>query len=690
MKTSCGNNLPSKTAKSLIPLSVLVITIVIGLGAYSNIGFFKSLDLFFYDRFMKTFVSGQASDKITIIDIDETSLSAVGQWPWPRYRLAQLVNTLHEMQPGAMGLDILLPEPDRTSLKNIQTQFKTDFDLNLEFKGIPSSLTDNDGYLAHVFKKSHIVGAKYFYFDHFNRKIACRDNSFKVTDPSGLLTLNKATGVLCNTAPVETALGSSGFINNQHDDDGLIRQTPLLIEFQGEIFPHLSLSVFMKANGITQAQVLKNRYGIYINAGRYHIPITKNGSIQMQFTGPGKSHKFISAVDILNNKVSLSDIQGKIVLIGSSAIGLNDIHHTIYDPYFPGVEVHGVIIDNIYNGHQIIRPIWSRHFIFGVCLATGILSAFLLFSSSGPATLFFGTVAWICVLVVSSALFYMRRFIFISPGLPILIAVFHFSFYSYVRFAISRRASFLWFKRLVKSQQLTMEAMVSMVETRDPETGEHIKRTQHYAQALARYLKKNGLFLSMLTDTYIATLFLSVPLHDIGKVGIPDRILLKPGKLTDEEFGLMKQHTSHGRETIERVSKDIKGDHYLKMGAEIAGTHHERWDGKGYPQGLSGDDIPLSGRIMTLADVYDALISRRCYKPSFSHETAMDIIRQGKGTLFDPVIVDAFFAIESEIKAIALKFKDGIEKAPEGIKDIFTITQGAHKCLTESSMPEKD
>jgi len=205
----------------------------------------------------------------------------------------------------------------------------------------------------------------------------------------------------------------------------------------------------------------------------------------------------------------------------------------------------------------------------------------------------------------------------------------------------------------------------------DPDTGAHIKRTQNYAKALAVHLKENGLFKETLTPAYIDMLFLSVPLHDIGKVGIPDRILLKEGPLTDDEFELIKLHAPYGRQTIERTAQRIEGDNYLQLGAEIAGSHHEKWDGQGYPDGLAGTDIPLSGRIMAIGDVYDALISRRCYKPPFLHQKSMDIILQQKGTSFDPDMVDALFAIEDQIKAIALEHQDPIEKAPDEIRNIY-------------------
>ena len=671
MKPYFEINPQSKTVNLLIPIAVILISIAFGIGLYSNSSLLRKMDHFFYDTFMRTFDSIEVSDEITIIDIDETSLAAVGQWPWPRYRMADLIKKIYEYHPKATGVDIFFPEPDRSSLIQIKEQFQTDFDLKLGFTGVPSSLSDNDRYLAHVFKESKVVGARYFYFDHVNKKGNCKYNPVAITDHSGLLNLHTATGMLCNTSQIEDSLESTGFTNTRPDEDGILRQTPLLLKFNGKIYTHLSFSVFLKANGINQAQVLKDFYGIYIKAGQYKIPITRNGYVRMRFNGPTGKHTFISAVDIFNHHFSASDIRDKIILIGSSAVGLNDLHHTIYDSQFPGVETHAVIINNILNHQQISQPTWARKVLFGICILTGLMMAFLLQNTVAPRTLMLGTVSWVCLVSMSSILAYTKLSIFLSPGLPVLISVVLFSVFSFIRFAIARQVSFMWFKKLASSQQLTMEAMVSMVETRDPETGQHIKRTQYYARALSLYLKSIGQYSDQLTDTFIEILFISVPLHDIGKVGIPDRILLKPGKLTTDEFDLMKLHASYGRDTIGRVADKIKGDNYLKTGAEIAGSHHERWDGKGYPNSLSKEEIPLSGRIMAICDVYDALISRRCYKLPFSHEKSMNIIREGKGTVFDPVIVDAFFEIEDEIKSIATKFKDGIEEAPEDMKEIF-------------------
>ncbi len=213
---------------------------------------------------------------------------------------------------------------------------------------------------------------------------------------------------------------------------------------------------------------------------------------------------------------------------------------------------------------------------------------------------------------------------------------------------------------IVHTQDVAIYCLASLAETRDSDTGNHIRRTQHYVKSLAEQLKKNPKFKPLLDDETIKLMFKSAPLHDIGKVGIPDRILLKPGKLNEDEWVEMKKHSLYARQAIDRTEQALGSTSFLNFAREIAYTHHEKWDGSGYPQGLKGDGIPLSGRLMALADVYDALISQRVYKEAFPHEKARDIILAGNGTHFDPDIVEAFIAIENEFISIADQFIDTI------------------------------
>ena len=214
-------------------------------------------------------------------------------------------------------------------------------------------------------------------------------------------------------------------------------------------------------------------------------------------------------------------------------------------------------------------------------------------------------------------------------------------------------------REVLAIQDVTILAMATLAETRDLDTGNHIRRTQHYVKALAEKLRTHPRFASVLTDNYIQMLFKSAPLHDIGKVGIPDRILLKPGRLTPEEFEIMKTHTTLGRDAIEHAEIQLGMPvEFLSTAKEIALSHQEKWDGSGYPQGLAGEAIPLSARLMAVADVYDALISRRIYKNSVPHEQAVAIIQEGRGVHFDPDITDAFVELQETFHAIAARFTD--------------------------------
>jgi putative two-component system response regulator len=209
-------------------------------------------------------------------------------------------------------------------------------------------------------------------------------------------------------------------------------------------------------------------------------------------------------------------------------------------------------------------------------------------------------------------------------------------------------------------QDITIYAMATLAETRDNETGNHIRRTQNYVITLATKLVESPKYSVQLPRQDIELLYKSAPLHDIGKIGIPDRILLKPGRLTPEEFEIMKTHAAIGRDSIVAAERLVSmPDSFLRFAKEIAGSHHEKWDGSGYPEGLAGEAIPLSARLMALADVYDALISKRVYKEAFTHEVARNIILQGRGTHFDPAVIDAFIALEQDFIDIAKRFSDG-------------------------------
>lgn len=246
------------------------------------------------------------------------------------------------------------------------------------------------------------------------------------------------------------------------------------------------------------------------------------------------------------------------------------------------------------------------------------------------------------------------QFVWIFIGLS-GIALYLLQFFIFYR---SYRQQLLTNENLHETQKVTLSALAYLAETRDNETGKHLDRTSLYVSLLANTLHSKKQFCTYLTTEYIQDLTISAPLHDIGKVGIPDQILLKPGKLTADEFDEMKKHCTYGAETLIAAEEKLSFRSFLKIAIQLTSSHHEKWNGQGYPEGLKGGDIPLSARIMALADVYDALRSERVYKKAFSHEKSMDIIVSDSGTHFDPQIVAAFVEQESEFKRISIDLAD--------------------------------
>jgi putative two-component system response regulator len=215
----------------------------------------------------------------------------------------------------------------------------------------------------------------------------------------------------------------------------------------------------------------------------------------------------------------------------------------------------------------------------------------------------------------------------------------------------------------LESRDLTIFALAKLAESRDSETGAHLERVQAYSQVLAGDLLRRGLEPDQVDANFVKLIGETSPLHDIGKVAIPDCVLLKPGRLSDEEFEIMKTHTTLGAQTLRAAAGKSPSAHFLRVASEIAESHHEQFNGTGYPHGLKGRVIPLAGRIVALADVYDALTTKRIYKPAFTHAIARSIIEKSAGAHFDPLLVEAFFANESVFHQIQQQFQDQIAQA---------------------------
>jgi len=636
---------------------------------------FRLLDLNLYDNLLKPDLKDQTSNLPVIVDLDDKSLAQFGQWPWPRYRVAQLLEKIKAMGALSIGLDIVFPEPDRTSFDVLQRDFLRDLKIKVDLGGFPKGLQDNDLLLARTLSQGpFVLGFKFLFSpeEYFQRD--CLLNPFPVvvvTEKGGAedkSLLFHPTDAVCNLKVLAEATPMSGFFNVSPDQDGILRRAPLLMEYHQKFYPSLSLAVFAQAFGINQIVLKTAPGGIEsIRFGETIIPVDARGNLLIRYRGKGKSFTYISARDILLDSISREQIERKIIFLGATAAGLGELRSTPMDPVFPGPEIHATIVDNLQRKDFFSRPYWIPGMEFALVLVSGILAALLLSRTGAVWSLLVLNLFALGLWQVSLWLLHSKG-IFLSSLIPLVTLGGNFTFLTLLKYWREERKVRDRTKELALTQDFTIVCLAALTETRDSETGGHILRCQRYIKVLAQQLATRSKFAGILKTETIDLLYKSSPLHDIGKVGVPDSILLKPGRLTAEEFNVMKRHTFYGRQALqlaeEKFGQGVNSD-FLQYGKEMAYTHHEKWDGTGYPEGLQGENIPLFGRIMAIADVYDALICKRVYKPSFTHEAAVSTIAKQSGTFFDPEVVAAFMEVHEEFKKIALEFADPEENKEE-------------------------
>jgi adenylate cyclase len=651
--------------------SGIFITILLVLLDVYKPEFFRFLEYKLYDTQLRSSSMSGASNTAknpVIVDIDEKSLAQFGQWPWPRYRLALLLKKIDDLGASSVGLDMFFPETDRTSLASVQKDIEREYRIRVNLEGISPELMDNDRALADVLAKGPFVLAYNFVFND-NAKLSegCLPHPLNAAVMSApgknydTGDLFRAKGAICSIEKLARSVSSSGFFNVTPDADGVLRRAPLLMEYNKRLYPSLSLATVIRSMGIKQV-VLKTSRGSLesIVLDGTSIPVDAKGNLLIRFHGGAGSFRYISARDILMDLVPREEILGKIVLLGTSAAGLEEYRTTPLVTVLPGTEIHATMVENILEKVFFSRPDWVMGLELFLVVLFGILSGFLVSWTRSVLSL--------CIMVVfgaglwfASGWILQSQGIFISPLFPVIALGVNFSFLTFLKYRHEENELRSRNRELVVMQNFTIQCLAALTETRDSETGGHILRCQHYVKVLSNGLAKLPQFSRLLNEETIDLLYKSAPLHDIGKVGIPDRILLKPGRLTEDEYVEMKKHTLYGREAIRRAEK-IYGkevnDSFLQFGKEMAYSHHEKWDGSGYPEGLTGENIPIFGRIMAIADVYDALICKRRYKPSFSHEEAVSVISQSKGTHFDPVVVEVFLGVNEEFRKIAQQFPD--------------------------------
>jgi HD-GYP domain-containing protein (c-di-GMP phosphodiesterase class II) len=636
---------------------VLVSLLVAAFYLYRPTGL-ADLDQRTYDLLLRWTHRSATSGRVVVVDVDERSLAQFGRWPWPRSRIARLLRAIQGQGAASVGVDMMFPEPDETPGVAVDARAAR------ALAGLPT-LSAQDAVLATVLGEGPFVIGYEFTFDAetpARSRCVLHPVAFTTVEagaggPAGPGLFRAATAI-CSLEGIAAAAGGAGFLNAAPDGDGILRRIPLLIEYDGRAYASLALATVMKAVGGRQLILATSGTGsAWLRLGEAVIPVDARGNLLLHFRGRRGRIAHVSAADVVAERLPADALRDRIVFVGTSALGLRDTVATPLDPVFPGVEVHATVADNILAGDFVSRPGPARAIELGLVLAAGPVVGILLAGTWWAAVLVVGLGAglwWAAAWALGSV------GAFVSPLFPTIALGASASSLAFVGFVTERRRAERGAESLAMARQLVLHVMTSLTEIRDPETGAHLLRTQHYARVLGRALARHPRFRDVLTRDTIELLASLAPIHDIGKVGVPDRLLRKPGPFTAEEWEEMRKHPAYGLDVIERAQRRVGiGDELLiRLAKEIVYSHHERWDGAGYPRGLKGDAIPVAGRLVALVDVYDALVSERVYKRRLPHDEVADYIVAGRGTQFDPDVVDAFVNVQDEWRRISIEFAD--------------------------------
>lgn len=603
--------------------------------------FFPRLDDSVYDVVMRSSRIQPPGKRVVIVDIDERSLMELGQWPWRRDVIGELITRLRGMGASVIGLDVIFAESDRLE--------------------IPESEVTPDDLLADVLRQGKVLLGYGLTFDQAGRdRTDCSLHPVTVAvlhppEESGQAPYFHATGAICSLPLLAQAAGSSGFLNAAPDADGILRRVPIIAELDGRIYPGLALAAVRAATGSRDMTLrVLNVNASMLELDNLVIPLDGRGNLLARYRGKKGTFQHLSAADILNNRLPPAVVRDKIVLVGTTALGTREVVATPLDTLFAGVEVQATIADNLLEQTFNRRSELGSVLDFQVVVVFG-LALSILVAVAGVIPGVIGGVLGIAGLWTGSVWLLSTEGLFVSPLFPTIGITSGLAMMTFAKFVVERRRAETAGKQRTDAQRLMVQTLLSLTETRDAETGRHSRRTQLYARVLAQELSKNPDYSDYLTPERIDLLSSLAPLHDIGKVGIPDHILNKPGPLTPDEMVEMKKHPVLGHEVILKAEQQVGvyDDATLAMAKDIVYTHHERWDGTGYPRGLQGELIPIPGRVMAIVDVYDAAVTRTLYRRTMSHEDTLKFIVAGKGTHFDPAVVDAFVGASAVIEHVS-------------------------------------
>jgi adenylate cyclase len=598
-----------------------------------------------YDALSRPPSAPAPAARVAIVAIDDSSIAALGQWPWPRDVMARLVDRLGEMRANVIAIDLMWTEKDRDTSGSSPS---TDARLAASLSRVPGTV------VAHL-----------MLFDDRQGDARCAPAMTHVVerqrgDAPVTASLFRSSGIVCALEPLLRSAAASGFINAGPDPDGILRRIPVLMAHGDDVYPSLALAAVQQATKSNRIDLEGRGDGsMWAAVGGQRVALDAGGRLLLRYLGSSGTVPKVSAAAVLDRSAPDDAVRDRIVFIGPTALGLGDVVSTAHDRRFPGVEVHATAAENLLSASAYSRPP-SGEAIELFSAVAAVLVAVLLVIRLGIGG---GAALMALLLAIGWAGSYaaMRSMgVYLSPLFATMGGILALAAETAMTVVRERQRADTGERRNEETHRLIIQTLTSLTETRSPTTGRHARRTRAYARLLAAALAEDPRRLRIMTMDDVDRVAAVAPLHDIGKVGIADSVLNKPGPLNDEEWTEMRRHPDLGYQALisAETAARVHNDEMFALAKEVVRTHHEHWDGLGYPRGLAGSAIPLAGRIVALVDVYDALVSMRPYRNALPHDEAVRIIAGGRGTHFDPEIVDAFLKVQHAFRELAERGPD--------------------------------
>jgi adenylate cyclase len=641
----------------LILAAGFILTLALCAASLVRPAFLAHLDGRFFDSLISDELPPKGYSGPVVVALDDESLARFGRWPWPRSLVADLLTRIAAQHPASVGIDAIFAERE----------------LPTETENSPSTadnLSTGDTALAKALSNGPFVLG----FELTFAPTADRAFVERLLYPLSIVSVTKtgaaeprtrfwqATGAVASRPEFSRSVSAAGFVNAAMEQDGILRRLPVLIRQGEKLYPSLALATVLKSGVFPVAVLASTWYGdCSLQIGDRRIPLDDRGRLLIRYRSWYGTVKPLSAAALLEGRVAPGTLQGRVVFVGATATGMGEAVATPVNALLSGVQVHAIAAENILYGDFARVCPWVYRllatFALGaiatlVCVAMPVMRGALLLGVASIG-------AW-----QGSVWLYQAGGFFLSPVVPVLALLANFSLLSLIRSFFVEKKGQRQMRDLATTREFIMTSLAALTEIRDTETGAHIMRTQRYLLILCQELSRYPRFQPLLDQGTIELISKLAPLHDIGKVGLPDHLLHKTTAFTAAEYEEVKKHAAFGRDAIAKaeIRAGVHDDELLQFAKDMAYSHHERWDGSGYPEGLRGEQIPWPGRIMAIADAYDAMISRRVYKEPIPHETAVRIIIEERGIQFDPDVVDAFLKVEDQWWRIACDLADAEDR----------------------------